>query len=35
MLRRLARGLERIGSNTRAFLGDGDFEGVIDLEAGY
>jgi phosphoglycerate dehydrogenase-like enzyme len=26
---------ERIGRNTRAFLGDGDFEGVIDLEAGY
>lgn len=26
---------ERIGRNTRAFLGDGAFEGVIDLEAGY
>lgn len=26
---------ERIGRNTRALLGDGDFVGVIDLEAGY
>jgi phosphoglycerate dehydrogenase-like enzyme len=26
---------ERIGRNTRALLGDGDFEGVIDLGAGY
>lgn len=26
---------ERIRRNTRAFLGDGDFVGVIDLEAGY
>lgn len=26
---------ERIGRNTRAFLGDGDFVGVVDLEAGY
>lgn len=26
---------ERIGRNTRAFLGDGAFEGVVDLEAGY
>lgn len=26
---------ERIARNTRAFLGDGVFEGVVDLEAGY
>lgn len=26
---------ERIARNTRAFLGDGAFEGVVDLEAGY
>lgn len=26
---------ERIGRNARAFLGDGAFEGVVDLEAGY